>query len=110
MAEQVSARGRFFAYRSVGDGVSWGVVCRDAPEEAGCFIAPSRGLSEAKATTIANALNALDGLLTYDRVVRPAFRSKPMGAPGSQARIDTDKLIELEDAALRVMRAATGAA
>ena len=47
--------------------------------------------------------NALEGLLTYDRVVRPAFRSMPVGAPHSTARLDQEKLIALEDAALAAL-------
>jgi hypothetical protein len=46
---------------------------------------------------------ALEDLLTYDRVMRPAFRSKPLGAPNSQVRIDEDKLIACEDAALAAL-------
>ena len=42
---------------------------------------------------------ALDDLLTYDRVERPAFRAKPEGAPHSSVRIKQDKLIWLEDQA-----------
>jgi hypothetical protein len=48
---------------------------------------------------------ALENLLTYDRVMRPAFRSKPLGAPNSQVRIDEDKLIACEDAALSALAA-----
>lgn len=47
---------------------------------------------------------ALRGLLTYDRVERPAFRSMPMGAPNSTVRIAQDKLIALEDAALSALQ------
>lgn len=57
----------------------------------------------------ANLLAALENLLTYDRVVRPAFRSKPVGAPNSSVRIDQDKLIALEDAALAAIARAKGA-
>ena len=42
---------------------------------------------------------ALDDLLTYDRVERPAFRTWPEGAPHSTVRIRQEKLIELEDRA-----------
>lgn len=47
----------------------------------------------------AELLDALDNLLTYDRVERPAFRAKPEGAPHSSVRILQDKLIWLEDQA-----------
>lgn len=46
---------------------------------------------------------ALENLLTYDLVERPAFRSKPEGAPGSTVRIQQDKLIALEDAARAIL-------
>ena len=51
---------------------------------------------------------ALDGLLTYDRVERPAFRSKPLGAPNSTVRIQQEKLIALEDAALAALSLVRG--
>jgi hypothetical protein len=54
----------------------------------------------------ADLLKALEDLLTYDRVVRPAFRSMPVGAPNSQARLDQDKLIAVEDAALAAIKRA----
>lgn len=63
---------------------------------------PRGVVSEANARLIAAApdlLAALDALLTFDRVERPAFRHKPIGAPGSTARIEQDKLIAIEDAA-----------
>ena len=53
-------------------------------------------------------LEALEGLLSYDRVVRPAFRSKPVGATGSMARIDQDTLIRLEDNARAAINKAKG--
>ena len=46
---------------------------------------------------------ALESLLTYDRVERPAFRAKPEGAPHSSVRIRQDKLIALEDRAAAVL-------
>lgn len=39
---------------------------------------------------------------------RPAFRSKPIGAPGSVARIEQDHEIRLEDEALAAISKATG--
>jgi hypothetical protein len=51
-------------------------------------------------------VDALRGLLTYDRVERPAMRTHPHGAPGSTVRIATDKLIALEDAALAALKLA----
>ncbi len=50
---------------------------------------------------------ALEGLLTYDRCVRPAFRTMPVGAPNSTARLDQYKLIALEDAALAALARAS---
>jgi hypothetical protein len=55
-----------------------------------------------------NLFRALDDLLTYGRVERATFRSKPIGAPGSTARIQQDKLIALEDAALAAIQRAKG--
>ena len=46
---------------------------------------------------------ALEGLLTYDRVERPAFRAKPEGAPNSSIRIRQEKLIALEDQSIAVL-------
>lgn len=66
--------------------------------------------SEANARLIAAApelLAALENLLTYDVVERPAFRSKPHGAPNSTVRISTDKLVALEDAARAAIAKAT---
>ena len=40
---------------------------------------------------------ALEGLLTYDLVERPAFRAKPEGAPNSSVRI------ALEDQAIAAL-------
>ena len=71
------------------------------------------GIGEANAHLFATShalLKALEDLLTYDRVERPAFRSKPMGAPGSTARIQQEKLIALEDAAHQAIEAAKGGA
>jgi hypothetical protein len=70
-------------------------------------------VAEANARLIAAApdlLAALEDLLTFDRVERPAFRSKPMGASGSEARIQQDKMVALEDAARAAIAKATGAA
>ena len=46
---------------------------------------------------------ALEDLLTYDRVERPAFRAKPEGAPNSSVRIRQEKLIALEDQSIAVL-------
>ena len=54
----------------------------------------------------AELLAALENLLTYDRVERPAFRAEPEGSQDSAVRIRQDKLIGLEDQA----RAAIGKA
>ena len=53
---------------------------------------------------------ALNNLLTYDRVERPAFRAKPEGAPNSSVRIRQDKLIALEDQAIAALEKAKGTA
>lgn len=55
----------------------------------------------------ADLVEALENLLTYDRVERPAFRAKPVGAPNSSERIKQDKLIALEDAARAALSRAT---
>lgn len=46
---------------------------------------------------------ALEGLLTFDRVERPVFRSKPLGVQNSTARIFQDTLIAIEDAAAQAL-------
>lgn len=53
-------------------------------------------------------LDALECLLSYDRVVRPAFRNRPVGAPDSMARIDQDTLIRFEDKARAAINKALG--
>lgn len=66
---------------------------------------------ESNARLIAAApemLEALEALLSYDRVVRPAFRTRPVGAPDSMARIDQDTLIRLEDNARAAINKAKG--
>lgn len=55
-------------------------------------------------------LAALENLLTYDRVERPAFRAKPEGAPNSSVRIRQEKLIALEDQAAAVLAKSKGTA
>ncbi len=82
-----------------------------------CEVAHSRDFTNPASECVANArliaaapdlLEALEGLLSYDRVVRPAFRSKPVGATCSMARIDQDALIRLEDNARAAINKAKG--
>ncbi len=42
--------------------------------------------------------------------LHPAFRSKPIGAPGSQARFEQDAAIAAEDAAMTVIARVEGRA
>ena len=59
--------------------------------------------ADARNALVEELVDALDNLLTFDRVERPAFRLKPEGAPGSIVRIRQEKLIALEDAAAAVL-------
>ncbi|MBN9497828.1 MAG: hypothetical protein J0H39_13815 [Alphaproteobacteria bacterium] len=62
------------------------------------FLADCAAINEAVELLI-ECERVFGDLLTFDRVERPAFRSKPLGAPNSTVRIAQDKLIALEDAA-----------
>lgn len=57
--------------------------------------------------TIKAAIHACDLLERYIAAY-PAFRVKPVGAPGSRARDEQERLMALEEAALAALRAARG--
>jgi hypothetical protein len=85
------------AYVSDDGSVQQDVLCAKVPE-----------LVQRTLRSHAALVGALENLLTFDRVERPAFRLKPEGAPGSDARIRQEKLIALEDAARAALAAAKG--
>lgn len=55
-----------------------------------------------------NAHEALVEALSEYLIMYPAFRSKPMGAPNSEARATQDAQISCEDAALAALSLAEG--
>lgn len=98
--EENNNRPGYYIYSEAGDCV---VVHIDRSKDASVAF-QSREEVDARLIAAAPALaKALDDLLTYDRVERPAFRAKPAGAPDSTARIREDKLIALEDAAFAAL-------
>lgn len=56
-----------------------------------------------------NATSELVAVLRRYMSAYPAFRIKPIGAPGSQARIEQENLMALEDAARNAIARAEGA-
>jgi hypothetical protein len=95
--------------RYVRDPQTGGAIARVC-EDDGHVSNPTQQPVTANGRLIASAPDlfaALQDLLTFDRVTRPAFRTMPVGAPNSTARIDQDKLIALEDAALAALAKAS---
>lgn len=78
-----------------------------AKDNAGkiCHVITTTDIEHARAAMVAPALLAS---LKYYVAEHPAFRSKPYGAPNSDARRDQDKAIAFEDAAKAAIAKAEG--
>jgi hypothetical protein len=58
---------------------------------------------------MSDCANELVDVLCRYLAAYPAFRIKPVGAPGSPARIEQENLMALEQTAIEVIAKATGA-
>lgn len=79
-------------------------IYSDARERIACF---HKEEDAQAAVTAANSHDDLVKLLERYMAAYPAFRIKPVGAPGSEKRIEQENLMALEDAARAALARAT---
>lgn len=93
--------------RASHSGADYTFIYSDTRERIACF---HKEEDAQAAVTACNAHDELVKLLQRYMAAYPAFRIKPIGAPGSEKRVEQENLMALEDTARAALARARGEA